>query len=353
LNSVITDDLPLQSNQQQVYDQAAADLQMAMNMLPASYPSPADLGRVTKGAAHALMAKVMMQQHKWNEAEAALNWLVVGEGRSNYTLVPDYRSNFLSTTENNAESVFEIQFATNPSENTDIDTRPNSNYGNSLPQFFAPPPIGWSDGEANRWLVREYNKERTATGDRDPRLPASLLFDSTDVRGPAFTRIYGQTFNQRLVDIKNPARVWFRKFQNDFTRNVEGYNTPNNWRYIRYADVLLMYAEVLNELGNTAGAYPHVDQVRQRAGLAPLSTAMPGLTQVAFREQLKHERITELNGEGHRWNDLARWGDLQMPETIALRDPAFANFEVGTHELLPLPQSDVDANPNLTQNHGW
>jgi len=263
--------------------------------------------------------------------------------------MPNYRDNFLITTENNKESVFEWQFQMNPSEYTDDDTEtPNQNYGTSLAQFFGPSGIGWSDGEAQRWPTREFY-EKTTTGARDPRLEASFLFDSTDVRGPDFTMIYGQTFTQRYG--RDNKRVWFRKFQNDHWKNEEGYRSPNNWRYIRYADVLLMYAEALNATGKTTQAYTYVDQVRQRAGLPTLTVAKPGLSQDQFLAQLKHERVTELSGEGNRWNDLARWGDLG-PQ-IANRDPAFSTFVKGKSELLPIPQLDRDLNPNLVQNPNY
>jgi hypothetical protein len=78
---------------------------------------------------------------------------------------------------------------------------------------------------------------------------------------------------------------------------------------------------------------------------------MPGLNQQQFLNQLKHERITELAGEGHRWEDLDRWGDLG-PQ-LASRDPGFANFKVGRDELEPIPQQDIDADPNLHQNPGY
>jgi hypothetical protein len=94
-----------------------------------------------------------------------------------------------------------------------------------------------------------------------------------------------------------------------------------------------------------------VDRVRERAGLAPLSVVKPGLDQQQFLSQLKHERLLEMCGEGHRWEDLERWGDLST--ALASRDPAFAYFVKGRDELLPIPQRDLDINPNLVQNPGY
>lgn len=191
--------------------------------------------------------------------------------------------------------------------------------------------------------------ETTVTGERDPRLAASLIYDSTDEAGPDATIVYGQTFTQRFGT--GNTRAWFRKFLNDHWKEFEGYNSPNNWRYLRYADVLLMYAEALNATGNTTEAYAHVDRVRRRAGLPALSNVRPGMNADDFLLQLKHERITELLGEGHRWNDLARWGDLG-PQ-LAPRDPAFGNFQVNKHEWLPIPQAEIDINPNIEQHSSW
>ena len=348
LQTSVVGDKPASSTTAQVWAQIEKDLTEAAAILPTTY-SGADLGRATKGAAYALLAKAYMQEQKYTESLTPLQWLVEGDGKAVYSLVPNYRDNFLITSENNRESVFEWQFQINTAENTDDDSQtPNQNYGSSLAQFFGPSGIGWSDGEAQRWPTREFY-EKTTTGARDPRLEASFLFGSTSVKGPDSTLIYGQTFTQRYG--RDNKRVWFRKFQNDHWKNEEGYRSPNNWRYIRYADVLLMYAEALNATGKTTQAYTYVDQVRQRAGLPTLTTAKPGLTQALFLAQLKHERMTELSGEGHRWNDLARWGDLG-PQ-LASRDAAFSTFVKGKSELLPIPQLDRDLNPNLTQNPNY
>ncbi|GAB3699646.1 RagB/SusD family nutrient uptake outer membrane protein [Spirosoma flavus] len=348
LQTSVVGDKPASATVAQVWAQIEKDLTDAAAVLPTTY-SGGEVGRATKGAAYALLAKAQMQQQKYTESLTPLQWLVEGDGKTVYSLTPNYRDNFLITSENNRESVFEWQFQINTAENTDDDSQtPNQNYGTSIAQFFGPSGIGWSDGEAQRWPTREFY-ERTSTGARDPRLEASFLFDSTNVKGPDSTLIYGQTFTQRYG--RDNKRVWFRKFQNDHWKNEEGYRSPNNWRYIRYADVLLMYAEALNATGKTTQAYTYVDQVRRRAGLPTLTTARPGLTQTQFLAQLKHERVTELSGEGHRWNDLARWGDLG-PQ-LASRDPAFSTFVKGKSELLPIPQLDRDLNPNLTQNPNY
>lgn len=344
-------DLPGNSTQAQVWAQVQKDLAEAAEALPASYSNSADLGRATKGAAYALLAKAYMQEKKFDLAQKALQWMVEGEGKVNYDLMPNYRDNFLITSENNKESVFEWQFALNAAENHDDDTDPrtgNLNYGTSISQFFS--PVGWADGEACKWVVDEMLLEKTAANARDPRIEASFLYENTDERGPDYTMVYGEKFSTRIsADRKD--RVWFRKFLNDHWKNQEGYNSPNNYRFIRYADVLLMYAECLNEINRTADAYQYVDRVRQRAGLQKLSITKPGLTKAQFLAQIKHERVTELSGEGHRWNDLARWGELGP--IAAQRDPAFNTFTVGKHELLPIPQRDIDNNPKLKQNPNW
>ena len=339
--------LPLNATPEEAWGQVAQDLTEAAADLPNSYTG-ANLGRATRGAAYALLGKTYLQQKKYQQAVDAFAWLVTGPGASLYDLMPNYRDNFISTAENNKESVFEIQFALKDNENSDndIDEGARPNPGASISKFYAPGGgPGFQDGGARRWVVHEFLQERTTTNQRDPRLDVTFLYDSTDVRGPNFTMIYGQTFASRYGNGPDSRRVWYRKLLNDHWRNTETFNSPNNYRLIRYADVLLMYAEALNGLNQTANAYQYVNRVRARAGLAPLT---PGMTQQQFLNQLKHERITELSGEGWRFADLQRWGDLSP--ALQVRDPEFTNFIVGKHEWYPIPQRDIDLNPNLTQN---
>ncbi len=350
---------PATASQADVYLQVEKDLREATAALPAAYGN-ADLGRPTKGAAYALLGKTLMQERKWMEAADALAWLVTGPGSSNYQLVANFADNFKHTTEFNSESVFEINFNdANIGPYPDEEDSPAQNLGNTRPQFFGPGGgmPGFGDGEMRRWVPREFLQEETVAGERDPRLAATCLYDSTDERGGDFTMAYGLVWNQVFApDNARRNRVYYHKYQNDYHRDFENFFSPINQRLIRYADVLLMYAECLNNLGRTPEAYPFVDRVRERAMLAPLSTAKPGLTQAQFQKQIEHERVTELAGESWRWSDLARWGyfdDLSKVAELRQRDPDFNNFDNLKYKFLPIPKDETDRNPNVQQNPGF
>lgn len=348
-------DKPSQATQEAVWNQIETDLTEAIANLPEAYTGE-EKGRATKGAAYALLGRAHLQQKEYPQAATALNWLIAGPGQPLYNLLPNYADNFRHTTENNQESVFEIQFKMR-SENSGEDG-PTSNVGTSRGPFFAPPGHGFNDGNMHRWVVWEFLKETTATGTRDPRLAITALYDSTDERGPNFTQVYGSSFTSKNYDAGIRNRVWYRKYLNDYFRNneFEVFNGPNNYRLIRFADVLLMYAEALNAQGQTPQAYQYVDRVRQRAGLRTLTAAMPGMTQAQFQRQLEHERITELSGESLRWNDLARWGyfdDATKLNELKARDNEFQNFVIGKNKYMPIPQTEIDINPNLKQNPNW
>lgn len=348
-------DKPSQASQEQVWAQIEKDLTEAAAALPLSYTGD-NIGRATRGAAYGMLGRVHLQQKEYQQAVDALAWLITGPGASLYNLMPNFADNFKHTTENNVESVFEIQFKMR-AENSGEDG-PTSNVGTSRAPFFGPPGHGFNDANMHRWVVHEFLKENTVGGQRDPRLAVTALYDSTDPRGPDFTLVYGSTFTSKNYnnDIKN--RVWYHKYLDDYFRinEFEIFNSPINFRVIRFADVLLMYAEALNGLGRTNDAYPFVDRVRERAGLAKLSVTRPGLNQAQFLQQLMHERITELTGESLRWNDLARWGyfdDQAKLNELKARDPEFNNFVIGRNKYMPIPQSEIDINPNLIQNPGW
>jgi len=337
------DDLPMQASQDEVFSQIEQDLNQAFADLPMQWDAQ-NVGRPTKGAAKAFLAKVYMQQHRWDEAKSALDYLVVGEG-ANYSLVADFKGNFTDINENNSESVFEIQFGDQRRGGTGEGA--NASVSNTRAQFFAPRGIGWSDGQARFWLVDAFKQEKTNDGKLDPRLQSTLFYPSLFV--DFGDKTYGRDWEW------GQDEAWFRKGARDYMRNNEDYYSAVNVRLIRYSDILLRYAEVLNELGMTTEAYQYVDLVRERSHMAPLAAAHPeiGNDHDKFLDRLKTERVLELAGESVRWEDLKRWGDLdtqQAVDKIAERDPDFRNFEVGKNIRLPIPQVEVENNPNLSQN---
>lgn len=338
------DDLPELNSLEEVWAQVENDLTEASQVLPVRWDDT-NVGRPTKGAAMAMLGKLYMQKREWEKAKDAFDYLIIGEGMSQYGLVANYEDNFTHLNENNIESVFEVQFSDENKGGEGDD--PNANMGTHRTQFFAPRGIGWSDGQARFWVVNEFKKEKTMDGEIDSRLQHTLFYP--DLEEDFGTLIYGRPWEW------GENEAWFSKYARDYFRNNEDYFSQVNFRMIRFADVLLMYAEALNELGQTREAYRYVDQVRSRSNMAALTEAYPviGNDQNLFRERLKIERVLELCGESVRWADLKRWGELDTQENVeqlAQRDPDFNNFEVGKHIRLPLPQIEVENNINLTQN---
>ncbi len=354
LNVPNLDDNPEQKTEAEVFAQVKLDLQEAANDLPEQWGS-SELGRVTKGAALALLGKAHMQMHEWQEAKDAFSWLVEGAGASHYDLVANFRDNFLHTTENNIESVFEIQFSDiNPNDPWAASDKPNPNVGSNRAQFFAPRGIGWSDGQVRRWLVDEFKKEPTVDGQIDLRLRYSIFYPEIQSDYPG-EKIYGRDWRSRWG-----SDCFFRKYQRDYYLEREDYYSPINFRVIRYADVLLCYAECLAELSGGAPpalAVQCVDRVRERAGLPKLanSTLYSSVvnSKTDFLKRLQMERTLELCLESVRWADLKRWKLWDSADglnELISRDPDFTYFVPGKSSRIPIPQSEVDNNPNLNQN---
>ncbi|MNE53504.1 SusD family protein [compost metagenome] len=175
---------------------------------------------------------------------------------------------------------------------------------------------------------------------------------------PGGMQLYGQDFATFYA--ANPGDLndlFCRKYQNSDGEYANEYDWRSgiNERLLRYADILLMYAECLNETGDTAGAYTYIQMVRNRVGLPNLSTAKPGLSQDGMREQIGHERFLEFPLEGHRFDDIRRWGWLENPTKLAwlkARDVEFNSYAAG-REYFPIPQLEMDNNPGTVQNPSY
>ncbi|MEZ4687547.1 MAG: RagB/SusD family nutrient uptake outer membrane protein [Bacteroidia bacterium] len=336
--------------------QVMADFTEAANLLPVSYDNTGgldagDIGRATQGAALAFLGKAQLFNKQFGEAEITFKKVM---DLGVYDLVSDYRDNFTETNENNEESVFEVQFDREVG-GVDLswccDPAPGWGRTSARAITYAPRGFGWTDVQPTQTAFNDFLIEKTVNNEEDPRLKATMLYNAPGVT------LYGQVFSDYYA--ANPAdlnALFCRKYQNDETKVDEfDWRSGINERIMRYADVLMMYAECLNENGKTAEAYQHIQRVRDRVGLPILSDTKPNMSQAEMRDQIAHERMLEFLLEGHRFDDIRRWGWLQDATKLAwlkARDPEMENYIEG-REYFPIPQFEIDNNPGTVQNPGY
>ncbi len=324
---------------EQVYDFILKELKDAEGLLvEKSKMTAEELGRVTKGAAQALLMKVYLYCGNYSEAK---HWgeKVITSGE--YSLNANYMDNFYLSGENGPESVFEIQYAEDPTSDygegngftrgtfTVILTRSRSTVlcgGNA----------GWGFNKPSQDLYNEYEEG-------DPRRDFTII-NPTDaqIETPAQEIYLGSRYMSRKYALQD--------VDGSYIALSHATRAPINRKEIRYSDVLLMYAEALIEMGDTSGAKTYIDMVRARVGLAPIAEAT--------REALRHERRVELAMEGHRWFDLCRWGiagktmNAYKAKYSTNEGAEMADFVEGKHELMPIPSEEVRLG-GLEQNYGY
>lgn len=347
-----------QKSQAEGWAQVIADFKAAADLLPVSYTSvtgldAGQLGRATKGAALGYLGKSYLFTRDFANAKIAFK-SVIDSGV--YSLVSNYRDNFTDANENNSESIFEVQFS-RAAGGVDLGWggAPASGWGKTSARAitYAPRAFGWTDVQPTWALYNEFLDETTAANTVDPRLDATMFYNK-----PGGMTLYGQDFAtfyaNNASDLNN---IFCRKYQNSDGQyaNEFDWRSGINERIMRYADVLLMYAECLNETGDTQGAYTYIQIVRSRAGLRNLATVRPNMTQLQMRDQIGHERFLEFPLEGHRFDDIRRWGWLEDATKLAWlksRDAEFNTFVTG-RDFFPIPQLEMDNNPGTVQNTGY
>ncbi|OWP63687.1 hypothetical protein CDA63_07820 [Hymenobacter amundsenii] len=295
----------------EVYNQIIEDLKFAEANTFAENKIPAtSKGRVSSGAAAALLAKVYLTRASLPEAQASDNQealaaanRVINSGL--YSLLPTYGDAFTPDKENGPEHIFSVQF----------DLPPNT--GNIIVrQYLAPASGGFGSFAATDEFVKSYKAG-------DVRKDWNL----TNKAGTATLSQY-----------------YFNKFRDD--KRI-GNDSRVNWLILRYADVLLLQSEALNNLNaGDATKYQGINKVRARAGVAPLPTTAS--SKAAFVDLLVQERAWELVQEGHRRNDLLRLNRLQQVEKAVLNRVVPDNYL-----LYPIPQAEIALNPNIVQNPGF
>ncbi|WP_373515217.1 RagB/SusD family nutrient uptake outer membrane protein [Persicitalea sp.] len=350
-------------------DLVISDLKAAQAGLPEKRDD-ANVGRATSGAATALLGKVLLYRAQWDKkpalyTEAATEFQkLIGK----YSLVSDYMANFVTTSENNAESIFEIQMGiggSNPWLPADFNFLGGggiSSAGTARLIYFraacGPNGIcapgfnaqGYGRIQMTPGIQKEFEKG-------DPRRPATLFiegdpYDTGNNSDGSKKYVYKAEYSGTG---SSPAK-YVRKDNNiDFRSPL----SVNNERVIRYADVLLMLAEckILGPAKDLAGAAALINQVRRRAD--PTGKILPDVavgTETAMFAALRHERRVELSLESHRYNDLVRWhraGLIDIKKDIDFgRAAANANWSA-KNLLKPIPQSERDLNPDLIQNPGY
>lgn len=307
-----------------------------------------DNGRATKGAAQAMLMKTYLYNKEYTKAKAWGDSIIAS---AQYSLVADYSNNFSLTAENGPESVFEIQYMNDPtSDFGDGNGFTRGNFTVVLTRSRSSSVGGWGFNKPTQNLYDEYE-----TG--DPRRDATIL-TPTDPQG---SEVYlGNSYlNKKYCEI-NP--------DGSYVTLIHPSRGEINNKVIRYADVLLMYAEACCELGdatslNKAKAALEIVRNRARNGNSSILPAFPNYksysdSQTDLRNAIRHERRVELGMEGHRWFDLVRWGiaaevmtEYLKTETQAVKDNSSV-FVKGKHELFPIPAAELNINP-MAQNNGY
>ncbi|WP_322518563.1 RagB/SusD family nutrient uptake outer membrane protein [Chitinophaga sancti] len=301
-----------------IYAQIISDLNDA-TLLPKAYTG-ADVGRATSGAAHAILAKVYLTRREWSKAATELQTVI--NGGYGYALFDNFLDAFQQASKNGKEHIFSVQFGTNLGAKNSTNSLSVCNFGSFNPAVYP--------------------------GDQPADSSLYQLFASFDTRRDV--TFFTQLYNSATGKYVQFGAARFAKFI-DYAispltnQNISGINFP----VIRYADVLLMQAEVLNELnGPTAGAYAAINQVRARAKISNLTA---GLSQADFRDSVFLERRKEFIQEGNRWFDLSRRGGTYLYD--ALKKYPLKTGAAVKDTLYPIPQSEIDINNQLTQNPGW
>lgn len=300
----------------QIYALIQADCEEAASLLPATQPA-SEMGRATKGAAYALAAKAFLYENKWDKV---LEYTGKVKDLGVYDLMADYEANFRKETQNNAESVWEIQHA-----------HLELGVGNFLNQWWMSRKLnGYGFAEATAAYFNSFEAG-------DPRRRFTVASNNE----PYFGSIWKPSFSSTFY---GP-----RKYLQDTASVSQPADGDINYTAIRYAEVLLWEAEALNELGRTAEAQVPLERVRARARAqaANPATALPPVMtadQVEMRQAIRQERKAELGFELHRFFDLVRWG---------IAKDVLSGFQAGKHEVFPIPQTEMDLNTQLVQNPGY
>ena len=321
-----------------VYAQIEKDLTAAIANLPQTVV-PAEYGRVTQGAAIALLGKVYLYEQKYTQAAqefAIINGTPGGTTAGfGYHLQASFPAIFDPNNKFNSESIFEINFTPNQGYSwSNWDAFKGSVYSEQVgPRNFTDAIYagGWGQNIVTKQLHDAFVTPYDGSGVKDPRYGYTILnMDS-------LAALENTTYQASYQNTGFFALKYMGLTKDLSTQGTNILNFPNDYIEIRLADTYLMEAEALIQgSGDASRAAALINAVRARVGLAPVAATLANI---------KAERRLELATEGHRWFDLVSWGDA--PTVLA-----FKGFKAGTNELLPIPLTDLAAT-KLVQNPGY
>jgi len=347
----------------ELWDAIVSDLTFAKQNLPASWDAT-NLGRATSGAASGLMGRALLYRAQW-ENKPALYTAADAEFTSiiasgTYSLMPSFADVFALAKENNAESLFEVQFAYGRNNNWyENDANDNTGGGSGNGRYIMWRVAGEAGNNApganseGYGLVHIVKPLQDAFEPGDPRRVQTIFREGDRFLNTTYKAAWSITGSTPSKYILND------KSGNEVTGWQPNMGT-NNERVLRYADILLMSAEckVLGPSADLAGAAALINRVRKRADNsgAILMDRPASATRDQMFKFLMQERRVELALESHRYNDLVRWHRANLinidTDIDFGRTPANNNWTV-KNLLKPIPQREIDLNSNLIQNPGY
>jgi len=326
----LSDTRPTSSTGTQLLDQAIADLTEAASLLPHSWPDT-QRGRVTDNSAYGLLGKCLV--FRGNVANAAADYQAAVTAFDNITgvsLVPVFDDNFAADTENNEESLFEYQ-ATRAFADDNIWL--SNDFDNAVGAL----SVFWG------YYSNQFNLFGKA-----PFVATQKLVNIFEVGDP-----------RRELSL-DPVNKRIKKYVERDELNQGGSSSTNNPRILRYADVLLLKAEALNESGgSTVEAIEQINLVRERArgnGTNPADRSTVVSDRTVILQWIMDERLMELAAEGQRWFDLRRWalaGRINLDDAFFSSDIPGAMGFTERNLNFPIPNNETNSNPNIIQNSGY